>query len=205
MAETLRENLYIPKVGGEIEAFFYVRGTADILRDIESKMTSLRLSRRDGKISDEKYNELSYKVHQLQKAIVVDGYQLSERIFQWRINFRLSGPDARYKDAVCTLSSDDVHKLIECLESSSAKILALKKQAFAGKYTKSEKINTYSSLSIEVVAENGKIWLNFCVSSHKQKFTRKLDINDVEIAITKLKNAVQRGQQMAQTLERLSP
>lgn len=189
MPEQLSENLNLPKIGGEIVALYHFRLGASIKAKFEL----------DGLLRQQKISFAEYKKR---KEIVSDENRRENFDITWMINFTLNGPDARYKPGVIGLMPEKVTKLIAGFEIALAKMQTLTNQAFSGTYSKV--VGELDEPSLEVVAENGKILLNFWVSSDKWKFSRKLDISDVEIIIVGLKKAVQRGPQMVQTLESLS-
>jgi hypothetical protein len=125
-----------------------------------------------------------------------------ENVFSWQVIFIISGYNYRYNSGVAFVSAEGIQNMIKALEGGLSKISSLKAQSFSGTFSK--KLNDSYNPMLELKAENGKIWIDFSVmSSTGYRFSRSLTPNEAIIAIDKLKAALQKENQMIETLKAL--
>ena len=147
---------------------------------------------------------------------MLDGFDFSyycilDRVFKnqpqklyysdWFLNVRFNGPDRRYLNGSIDIASNDFAGVLTDLEVAMQKMKSLKEVEFNGVFTKI--IRGYKP-KLEIVARNREIRLNFWVSSKNYDYSQTIDISNLEIIISKLKQVKERGEKLTSTLEVLS-
>lgn len=195
MDDTISIDLKLPTIGGELTAFIefdYDRSYKDFEKE----------SPPDRGIS---YSERDEKREKFRESSGTKYYYPA-----WRLSFTLRSSDARYNAAnACIYNKAKEHtkrKLFNdfyvSFEEALKKMKVLSKQSFQGTYSKM--IGEMYNPKFQVMAENGKVYLDFWLSSGTHSFAHELDIETTEKIIEKLKEIPSKADEMMNDLIELA-